>query len=84
MTTTQPLSMLLDPTYRAQEHREIARHNATHEERIDPNGWVDKWVFQVLLHPRCIKTSRQEEEALRNFDRWERLQAQPTTNEKEM
>ena len=82
MTTTQPLSMLLDPAYRAQERQEIAQHNATHEERIDPNGWVDKWVFQVLLHPRCVQPSTQEDEALQNFERWEHVQT--TRNEKEM
>ena len=82
MTSTMPLSMLLDPAYRALESREIAQHNATHEEQIDPNGWVDKWVFQVLLQPRCVKSSPQEDEALRNFERWERSQS--TNNEKEM
>jgi len=75
--------MLLDPAHRAQERRAIAKHNATHDERIDPNGWVDKWVFQVLLHPGHVRPSAQEDEALQNFERSQRLNAQTTTNEKE-
>jgi hypothetical protein len=46
----------------------IEQHNATHPEELSPYGWTDEWVFRVLLTMPPVRASRQEEEALWNFE----------------
>ncbi len=36
------------------------------------SAWTAEWFFRVLLAPRRVRASSQEEEALRNFDRSQR------------
>jgi hypothetical protein len=47
----------------------IERHNASHPEKLAPDGWTDDWIFRVLLNPRRVRPSRQEAQALANWTR---------------
>jgi len=51
---------------------ETEGHNAPQDGGDRLSAWTAEWVFRVLLAPRRVRTSYQEEEALRNFARSQR------------
>jgi hypothetical protein len=69
MTSVQPLSVLWE---RDVDVASIEHHNASHPELIVPGAWSVDWVLQTLLAPSRVRPSRQEEEALQNFERSQR------------
>jgi hypothetical protein len=51
---------------------ETEGHGALQEGEDRLSEWNVDWFFRVLLAPRRVRTSYQEEEALRNFERSQR------------
>jgi len=47
---------------------ETGGHNATQEGGDRLSEWTAEWFFRVLLAPRRVRASYQEEEALRHFE----------------
>jgi len=47
---------------------ETEGHNAAQEGGDRLSEWTAEWFFRVLLAPRRVRTSSQEEEALKHFE----------------
>ena len=51
---------------------ETEGHGAPQEGKERLSEWTTEWFFRVLLAPRRVRASVQEEEALRHFDQAQR------------
>jgi hypothetical protein len=63
---------LRDPWESMGDMGEVEEHTATQVAGDERSGWTVEWVLRVLFTPYRVRTSYQEEEALRRFEHAQR------------